>query len=84
MMRANSEWRLGMWTCRTTGYCQQCVNYRRRLFRALPIFFVLSFILDYTKGVELVDSVLGVIRKEGEGTDCLPGKLVGLIDRAQC
>jgi tubulin beta len=46
--------------------------------------FVLSFILDYTKGVELVDSVLGVVRKEGEGTDCLPGKSVGLIDRAQC
>jgi hypothetical protein len=45
---------------------------------------VLSFILDYSKEVELVDSVLGIIRKEGDGTDCLPGKLVGLIDRAQC
>jgi hypothetical protein len=56
-------------------------------FRALPIIFFVNthrFILDYTKGVELVDSVLDVVRKEGEGTDCLPGKSVGLIDRAQC
>lgn len=31
--------------------------------------------LDYTEGAELVDSVLDVVRKEAEGTDCLQGKL---------
>jgi hypothetical protein len=34
-------------------------------FRALPRIFLLiliAFILDYTKGVELVDSVLDVVR----------------------
>jgi hypothetical protein len=34
---------------------------------------------DYTEGAELVDSVLDVIRKEAEGTDCLQGKLVCLL-----
>lgn len=29
--------------------------------------------LDYTEGAELVDSVLDVVRKEAEGTDCLQG-----------
>lgn len=28
---------------------------------------------DYTEGAELVDSVLDVVRKEAEGTDCLQG-----------
>jgi tubulin beta len=27
----------------------------------------------YTEGAELVDSVLDVVRKEAEGTDCLQG-----------
>ena len=31
--------------------------------------------LDYTEGAELVDSVLDVVRKEAEGTDCLQGEL---------
>lgn len=30
--------------------------------------------LDYTEGAELVDSVLDVVRKEAEGTDCLQGQ----------
>jgi len=30
---------------------------------------------DYTEGAELVDSVLDVVRKEAEGTDCLQGKI---------
>lgn len=30
---------------------------------------------DYTEGAELVDSVLDVVRKEAEGTDCLQGML---------
>jgi hypothetical protein len=34
---------------------------------------------DYTEGAELVDSVLDVIRKEAEGTDCLQGKLMYLL-----
>jgi tubulin beta len=29
--------------------------------------------LDYTEGAELVDSVLDVVRKEAEATDCLQG-----------
>lgn len=29
---------------------------------------------DYTEGAELVDSVLDVVRKEAEGTDCLQGQ----------
>ena len=29
--------------------------------------------VDYTEGAELVDSVLDVVRKEAEGTDCLQG-----------
>ena len=32
-----------------------------------------TFFLDYTEGAELVDSVLDVVRKEAEGTDCLQG-----------
>ena len=28
---------------------------------------------DYTEGAELVDSVLDVVRKESEATDCLQG-----------
>jgi len=28
---------------------------------------------DYTEGAELVDSVLDVVRKEAENTDCLQG-----------
>ena len=32
------------------------------------------FCSDYTEGAELVDSVLDVVRKEAEGTDCLQGK----------
>lgn len=31
---------------------------------------------DYTEGAELVDSVLDVVRKEAEGTDCLQGPLI--------
>ena len=31
------------------------------------------FFSDYTEGAELVDSVLDVVRKEAEGTDCLQG-----------
>ena len=30
---------------------------------------------DYTEGAELVDSVLDVVRKEAEGTDCLQGTI---------
>ena len=30
---------------------------------------------DYTEGAELVDSVLDVVRKEAEGTECLQGAL---------
>ena len=45
---------------------------------SIPSFFPLSFILevglDYTEGAELVDSVLDVVRKEAEGTDCLQGQ----------
>lgn len=29
--------------------------------------------VDYTEGAELVDSVLDVVRKEAEATDCLQG-----------
>jgi hypothetical protein len=29
---------------------------------------------DYTEGAQLVDSVLDVVRKEAEGTDCLQGQ----------
>ena len=32
-----------------------------------------THLLDYTEGAELVDSVLDVVRKEAEGTDCLQG-----------
>jgi hypothetical protein len=32
------------------------------------------FCTDYTEGAELVDSVLDVVRKEAEGTDCLQGE----------
>jgi hypothetical protein len=32
------------------------------------------FFTDYTEGAELVDSVLDVVRKEAEGTDCLQGE----------
>ena len=32
--------------------------------------------LDYTEGAELVDSVLDVVRKEAEATDCLQGKFI--------
>jgi hypothetical protein len=39
------------------------------------------FIPDYTEGAELVDSVLDVVRKEAEGTDCLQGKLMSLSSR---
>lgn len=35
--------------------------------------------LDYTEGAELVDSVLDVVRKEAEGTDCLQGTLKFLV-----
>ena len=31
--------------------------------------------LDYTEGAELVESVLDVVRKEAEGTDCFQGEL---------
>jgi hypothetical protein len=31
---------------------------------------------DYTEGAELVDSVLDVVRKEAEGTDCLQGNYI--------
>ena len=31
---------------------------------------------DYTEGAELVDSVLDVVRKEAEGTDCLQGMIL--------
>lgn len=34
-----------------------------------PLFYT----LDYTEGAELVDSVLDVVRKEAEATDCLQG-----------
>jgi tubulin beta len=34
----------------------------------------LTFVFaDYTEGAELVDSVLDVVRKEAEATDCLQG-----------
>lgn len=32
-----------------------------------------GFFTDYTEGAELVDSVLDVVRKEAEATDCLQG-----------
>ena len=37
------------------------------------IYLSLNLYLDYTEGAELVDSVLDVVRKEAEGTDCLQG-----------
>jgi hypothetical protein len=39
------------------------------------------FCSDYTEGAELVDSVLDVVRKEAEGTDCLQGKRTSLTLR---
>jgi hypothetical protein len=35
---------------------------------------------DYTEGAELVDAVLDVVRKEAEGTDCLQGVHIKLVD----
>ena len=35
---------------------------------------------DYTEGAELVESVLDVVRKEAEGTDCLQGDFFGMND----
>jgi hypothetical protein len=40
---------------------------------------LLSIVPDYTEGAELVDSVLDVVRKEAEGTDCLQGKYCLLL-----
>ena len=34
---------------------------------------------DYTEGAELVESVLDVVRKEAEGTDCLQGAPAGHV-----
>ena len=33
----------------------------------------IHWFIDYTEGAELVDSVLDVVRKEAEGSDCLQG-----------
>lgn len=45
-----------------------------RIHSILSVAMLMKFI-DYTEGAELVDSVLDVVRKEAEGTDCLQGKL---------
>jgi hypothetical protein len=39
----------------------------------------MCWFIDYTEGAELVDAVLDVVRKEAEGTDCLQGKLHGIL-----
>lgn len=46
-----------------------------RKYRLLPLNNRLTLYshIDYTEGAELVDSVLDVVRKEAEGTDCLQG-----------
>lgn len=41
--------------------------------RELASMTALFSFLDYTEGAELVDSVLDVVRKEAEATDCLQG-----------
>lgn len=41
-------------------------------------------LLDYTEGAELVDSVLDVVRKEAEGTDCLQGVYILLMVHPSC
>lgn len=46
-------------------------EFRRRLCKTDTC---LTFLFaDYTEGAELVDSVLDVVRKEAEATDCLQG-----------
>ena len=45
----------------------------RKLIMPLGYHVYYSLRLDYTEGAELVDSVLDVVRKEAEGTDCLQG-----------
>ena len=48
---------------------------RLRRFCVIPSSSITNTIhfTDYTEGAELVDSVLDVVRKEAEGTDCLQG-----------
>ena len=41
--------------------------------------YLTSGFLDYTEGAELVDSVLDVVRKEAEGTDCLQGQVIFVL-----
>jgi tubulin beta len=45
----------------------------------LPSSHLFPIFPDYTEGAELVDSVLDVVRKEAEGTDCLQGKYCLLL-----
>jgi hypothetical protein len=42
------------------------------------------FVPDYTEGAELVDSVLDVVRKEAEGTDCLQGQFDAPVGSSTC